>query len=601
MHYKTPNKSLFLSYCFLISAVISSSVFSEESQNIENFLKERDNQAASTYSEPQVETRFLLDSLFAYRFGTTNGSDCWGYNAPDGQDYALMGIQIGVVVVNATTLQIVDTVLGSGCLWQDIKTLGHYAYAVSECGTGLRVIDLQYLPDSAHLVGIFPVSDLGATSSHNISIDTVKSYLYAEGSSGFGNNICILSLANPVNPVFVNKFGFQSQEIHDIYALDDTIYVAEGTEGSFSVYNVSNKMNPIRIRYAKIPDPGYSHNIWPTEDRKFVITTEETTNKTIKIWNIEDAENIALVGQYLAPNHFAHNAHILGDFAYISHYSSGVRVIDISLPSCPVEVAAFDTPTDDTWGCFPFTGDDSLVYSSNLDGTMFIFKLIPNPSYVADDPDTDGIISACDNCPNVPNVNQADTDQDSFGDACDNCPTVSNSSQSDADGDNVGDACDVCAGFDDNVDTDGDGVPNGCDVCAGFDDNADSDADGVPDGCDLCAGFDDNADADLDGVPDACDICPNVFDPGQEDINNDLVGDACCCIGKTGDVDGNGSPLTDILDLNYMINYIFRFGDPAVCLNEGDVDHNGQSSNILDLNYIINYIFRIGPEPPNCY
>jgi PKD repeat protein len=52
----------------------------------------------------------------------------------------------------------------------------------------------------------------------------------------------------------------------------------------------------------------------------------------------------------------------------------------------------------------------------------------------------------------------------------------------------------------------------------------------------------------------------------------------------------------NILDLNYMINFIFRNGaapDPI----GGDANGNG-AINILDLNYLVNYIFRNGPPPP---
>jgi hypothetical protein len=50
--------------------------------------------------------------------------------------------------------------------------------------------------------------------------------------------------------------------------------------------------------------------------------------------------------------------------------------------------------------------------------------------------------SCDDNCPGVPNPDQADRDGDRVGDACDNCPTVPNTNQADTDRDGAGDACD---------------------------------------------------------------------------------------------------------------------------------------------------------------
>lgn len=74
----------------------------------------------------------------------------------------------------------------------------------------------------------------------------------------------------------------------------------------------------------------------------------------------------------------------------------------------------------------------------------------------------------------------------------------------------------------------------------------DDDNDGVCNIDDICPGGDDNADADSDGVPDFCDNCPDTANPGQEDSNNNGVGDACepgsCSTPETGNFSPN--PLT---------------------------------------------------------
>lgn len=59
------------------------------------------------------------------------------------------------------------------------------------------------------------------------------------------------------------------------------------------------------------------------------------------------------------------------------------------------------------------------------------------------DLDGDDAIEGIDNCPTVPNPDQADEDHDGLGDACDNCPILGNAAQDDHDGDGVGDDCDA--------------------------------------------------------------------------------------------------------------------------------------------------------------
>ena len=112
------------------------------------------------------------------------------------------------------------------------------------------------------------------------------------------------------------------------------------------------------------------------------------------------------------------------------------------------------------WNLFADTAYAILVLERSLGGVCIL------------DDDNDGLCSTEDNCPNVPNPEQADGDGDGVGDACDNCLNEPNPDQVDDDADNVGDACDdlVCAP---------DGLP---DLCDGIDNDCDGNVDNGSDG-----------------------------------------------------------------------------------------------------------------------
>jgi len=203
------------------------------------------------------------------------------------------------------------------------------------------------------------------------------------------------------------------------------------------------------------------------------------------------------------------------------------------------------------------------------------------------DTDGDGTNDDLDNCPIVPNTNQADADGDDIGDACDsctdsdgdgfgnpgfpentctvdNCPIIDNPLQGDEDSDSIGDVCDPC------TDTDGDGCGNpgfSANTCTM--DNCPAVQNGPNGGTctsgtigDPCTIPGDNIsecgtdgfcsmnqeDADGDCIGDVCDPAPNVYDPGSPDSyppqGNDC-GDACECEGNfDGDADVDGTDAT---------------------------------------------------------
>jgi hypothetical protein len=70
-------------------------------------------------------------------------------------------------------------------------------------------------------------------------------------------------------------------------------------------------------------------------------------------------------------------------------------------------------------------------------------NLLVRADPVGTDQDADGVVDDQDNCPTVPNVDQANSDEDTIGDACDNCRQVDNTAQIDADQDGIGNLCDA--------------------------------------------------------------------------------------------------------------------------------------------------------------
>jgi len=82
-------------------------------------------------------------------------------------------------------------------------------------------------------------------------------------------------------------------------------------------------------------------------------------------------------------------------------------------------------------------------------------------------------------------------------------------------------------------------------------------------------------------------------------LSVDSVHADACCIGNRGDINGDDTD-ANILDLTYLVDYIFRGGPAPGCPNEADVNSDGTSANILDLTFLVDRVFRGGPAPGAC-
>ncbi|MFQ5584264.1 MAG: choice-of-anchor B family protein, partial [Calditrichia bacterium] len=215
----------------------------------------------------------------------------------------------------------------------------------------------------------------GFSTSHNISIDEANGMLYAEGTTS--KPVRAISLADPLNPVQLSTFGVYC---HDIYASNHRLYVAEGTYGTVGIYDVSNPQYPTLLQRFPIPASGYVHNTWANDSHQYLVTTEETPGKTVKLWDIRNLNNVTLTDQYLAsPGGMAHNAHIKGDYVYISHYTDGLRILDISDPNNIFEAGYYDTYSgpngtyDGAWGAYPFFRSGKVLISDIETGLYIVF------------------------------------------------------------------------------------------------------------------------------------------------------------------------------------------------------------------------------------
>ncbi|MCH7761915.1 choice-of-anchor B family protein, partial [candidate division TA06 bacterium] len=298
-----------------------------------------------------------------------NLQDCWGYvDTLTGKEYALIckNTALGIVDVSDPTnpVEVATYTNGSmGAAWA-VKTYRNFALIGNQSNNvGLVIIDLSD-PTSPTLVTNYTHPNV--TSVHNLFVAGDYAYL----ASNTTDNVEILDISDPTNPLWVSSYdcgcgGF----IHDMTVIDTLMY-ASFFFGGFYIVNVADPTNPQFLGFKDYPGSA-NHNSWPTEDGRYLLTTDETTGGHVRVWDIQNFLNIVEVGSYeVAPGRIVHNVYVRGDFAYIAYYGDGFRVLDITDPTNPIEVGYYDT--QNAWGTYPFTPSGNIYVSDTNDG-LFIF------------------------------------------------------------------------------------------------------------------------------------------------------------------------------------------------------------------------------------
>lgn len=314
-----------------------------------------------------------------------------GYKDGAGNEYALCGCQNGMAIVDVTNPSspvLTTTIPEISNLWKEIKVYRNYAYIATEGGGGIQIVNLTNLPATNlayhNYTGDGPINGQ-LNKVHALHIDTTKKFLYLFGGDyNPGGAICLDLNADPYNPTYVGRYS--ANYIHDGYVDNDTLYGGHIYAGYFSVINFTNKTNPIVLQTQTTPN-AFTHNTWPSNDKKTIFTTDEVNNSFLAAYDITNLNNITLLDKIQSnpgSGSIVHNTHIKNNWAVTSWYKDGITIVDVTRPQNLIQVGNYDTDPSNSgggyggaWGVYPFLPSGTIVVS-NESGTLFVLT----PNYV---------------------------------------------------------------------------------------------------------------------------------------------------------------------------------------------------------------------------
>ena len=349
-------------------------------------------------------------------------TDIWGWTDPKTDtEYAVIGRTDGVAFVDVSNPsnpvyvgELPQTEAAHVNTWGDVKVYDNHAFAVSDNAGdhGMQVFDLTRLRDAA--TGERPKTfDADAlydkvNSVHNIFVNDETGYAYLVGSSGggttCGGGLHMVNVQDPLNPTFAGCFNDSSTGLsnpgatHDVqcvaYQGPDADYKGReicvgSNETAISIADVTNKDSVQAIATGSYPDHAYVHQGWFGEEQRYFYQNDELDELQGKVdgtrtlvWDLKDLDNPTLVNQIILDQPATdHNLYVRGSLMYEANYTAGLRILDVSDPVNPKEVAHFDTKPHGpdapgfagAWSTYPFF-ESGIIVVSSIDEGLFVLE-----------------------------------------------------------------------------------------------------------------------------------------------------------------------------------------------------------------------------------
>lgn len=372
--------------------------------------------------------------LSSFSGGSNGATDIWGHiDLNTGKEYAIMGLQRGTAVIDISepsSPQVVGVISGQSSGWRDIKVYQFYqdssqswrayAYVTTDnvSNEGVAIIDLNKLAqNTVELVvkqkinnGAHNVYISGVDYSLNIPIPGQIPLVHILGADRNGGAMRSYNLDNPelLSSEFDAAGSNSADYTHDATSLfidDARMNQCPNATAQGCMVMVDYNEQEVRFWDQSAPDTraalsavtynqsAYVHSGWWSEDKQYIFVHDEgdeqnfNVNTTVQIFEISDLTAPRYVTAWRGPTAaIDHNGFVRGNRYYMSNYTRGLTVLDISNPEQPTEAGFFDTyPSSNNnsfngaWGTYPYL-PSGLILVSDISSGLYILEDHTNDS-----------------------------------------------------------------------------------------------------------------------------------------------------------------------------------------------------------------------------
>ncbi|NPD29901.1 LVIVD repeat-containing protein [Corallococcus exiguus] len=251
--------------------------------------------------------------------------------------------------------------------WNGVWAWGNALYVASS-SRGVLVYDLSH-PALPVFVRSLPT---GAFGAHTVLVDGGRLYAMVPNTGTY-----VYDVSQPLAPVLRALItipgDFDSGGPHDAFVYENRLYISN----AFGGYGVMDVTDLDDVRYLGLyprPDFGFAHHsaVGTFANRTLAFEGGEFHSSHLRVLDVTDPARIVKLGEFrLRPVTSIHNLILRGTRLYVAWYHEGLRVLDVSNPTRPTQVAHYNTfrESDPSRGDSLFEG----VYGVRVPGDGHVY------------------------------------------------------------------------------------------------------------------------------------------------------------------------------------------------------------------------------------
>ncbi|NVJ02961.1 hypothetical protein HV824_33285 [Myxococcus sp. AM009] len=249
-----------------------------------------------------------------------------------GGGLAVYNVSDPYIPVQQTTIK-----FGHNEYWNGVWAKDNALY-VASAREGVLVFDLTN-PGQPAFLRSYPGNS--RVDVHTLFVEGNR--LYAMSPSQ--KQTLIFDITQPLEPQLLTHFTYPRSMgyPHDAFAYEGRLYVNHLEDG-FLVAGLDGETPALLGRYTYPHTFSHANAVGTFNGRTVAFEGGETLGSHVRVLDVTDPANIVKIGEYrLRSLTSVHNMLLVGTRLYVAYYHEGVRVLDVSNPAQPREIAHYNT------------------------------------------------------------------------------------------------------------------------------------------------------------------------------------------------------------------------------------------------------------------